>query len=164
MAVPNTPNPQRTATALCSRRQRASRYEIYRACIPLAMGVVSRSCLCSTSRHYRKPFDAKGVCISLRLPQLPDLAKFPFTVKNDLRDNYPFHMFAVPREKLVRSTLTSSGTRPSRSSWSAIPPSRHDNRVGRGLSASIRAAGCPQWMSMHNRYGYWLFTGGLGAH
>src|SRR5258708_40378836 len=58
--------------------------------------------------HYKKAFDAKGVHPS-DFRQLSDLAKFPFTVKTDLRDNYPFNMFAVPREKLVR-VHASSGT------------------------------------------------------
>src|ERR1700709_130561 len=58
--------------------------------------------------HYKKAFDAAGVHPS-DFKQLSDLARFPFTVKTDLRDNYPFNMFAVPREKLVR-VHASSGT------------------------------------------------------
>ena len=65
--------------------------------------------------HYKKAFDHKGVHPS-DFRQLSDLAKFPFTVKTDLRDNYPFNMFAVPREKLVRVHASSGTTvQPSRS-------------------------------------------------
>src|SRR5881396_3283834 len=110
--------------------------------------------------HYRKAFDAAGVHPS-DFRQLTDLAKFPFTVKTDLRDNYPFNMFAVPREKLVRVHASSGTTgkpivvgytRADIDTWSEV------------MARSIRAAGGRSGMIMHNAYGYGLFTGGLGAH
>src|SRR3954464_8100635 len=110
--------------------------------------------------HYRKAFDAAGVRPS-DFRQLSDLAKFPFTVKTDLRDNYPFSMFAVPREKLVRIHASSGTTgkpivvgytQADIDTWSAV------------MARSIRAAGGRSGMIMHNAYGYGLFTGGLGAH
>src|SRR6201985_217099 len=110
--------------------------------------------------HYRQAFDARGVHPS-DSRQLSDLAKFPFTVKTDLRDNYPFNMFAVPREKLVRVHASSGTTgkpivvgytRADIDMWSEV------------MARSIRAAGGRSGMIMHNAYGYGLFTGGLGAH
>src|SRR4030081_3691045 len=110
--------------------------------------------------HYRKAFDAAGVH-PYDFKQLSDLAKFPFTVKTDLRDNYPFNMFAVPREKLVRVHASSGTTgkpivvgytRADIDTWSDV------------MARSIRAAGGRSGMIMHNAYGYGLFTGGLGAH
>jgi phenylacetate-CoA ligase len=110
--------------------------------------------------HYKKAFDTAGVHPS-DFRQLSDLAKFPFTVKTDLRDNYPFNMFAVPREKLVRVHASSGTTgkpivvgytRADIETWSDV------------MARSIRAAGGRSGMIMHNAYGYGLFTGGLGAH
>src|ERR1700748_215650 len=110
--------------------------------------------------HYKKAFDTAGVH-PIDFRQLSDLAKFPFTVKTDLRDNYPFNMFAVPREKLVRVHASSGTTgkpivvgytRADIDMWSEV------------MARSIRAAGGRSGMIMHNAYGYGLFTGGLGAH
>src|ERR1700686_3780214 len=110
--------------------------------------------------HYKKAFDKAGVHPS-DFKQFSDLAKFPFTVKTDLRDNYPFNMFAVPREKLVRVHASSGTTgkpivvgytRADIETWSDV------------MARSIRAAGGRTGMIMHNAYGYGLFTGGLGAH
>src|SRR5579863_7385555 len=110
--------------------------------------------------HYRKAFDKAGVH-PRDFRQLSDLARFPFTVKTDLRDNYPFNMFAVPREKLVRVHASSGTTgkpivvgytRADIDMWSEV------------MARSIRAAGGRTGMIMHNAYGYGLFTGGLGAH
>src|SRR5947208_1130627 len=110
--------------------------------------------------HYKRAFDKAGVHPS-DFKQLSDLAKFPFTVKTDLRDNYPFDMFAVPREKLVRVHASSGTTgkpivvgytRADIDTWSDV------------MARSIRAAGGRSGMIMHNAYGYGLFTGGLGAH
>jgi phenylacetate-CoA ligase len=110
--------------------------------------------------HYRKSFDAAGVHPS-DFRQLSDLAKFPFTVKTDLRDNYPFNMFAVPRDKLVR-VHASSGTT---GKPIVVGYTRGDIDVWSDVMArSIRAAGGRSGMLMHNAYGYGLFTGGLGAH
>src|SRR2546429_5606493 len=110
--------------------------------------------------HYRKTFDAAGVHPS-DLRQLSDLAKFPFTVKTDLRDNYPFGMFAVPREKLVR-VHASSGTT---GKPIVVGYTQGDIDIWSDVMArSIRAAGGRTGMIIHNAYGYGLFTGGLGAH
>lgn len=110
--------------------------------------------------HYKKTFDAAGVHPS-DFRQLSDLAKFPFTVKTDLRDNYPFNMFAVPREKLVR-VHASSGTT---GKPIVVGYTRSDIDIWSEVMArSIRAAGGRTGMLMHNAYGYGLFTGGLGAH
>src|SRR5260221_8662411 len=110
--------------------------------------------------HYKKAFDTAGVHPS-DFRQLSDLAKFPFTVKTDLRDNYPFNMFAVPRESLVR-VHASSGTT---GKPIVVGYTRADIDVWSDVMArSIRAPGGPTGMIMHNAYGYGLFTGGLGAH
>jgi phenylacetate-CoA ligase len=110
--------------------------------------------------HYRKAFDKAGVHPS-DFRELSDLAKFPFTVKTDLRDNYPFNMFAVPREKLVRVHASSGTTgkpivvgytKADIETWSEV------------MARSIRAAGGRTGMIIHNAYGYGLFTGGLGVH
>src|SRR5471032_1478265 len=110
--------------------------------------------------HYKKSFDAAGVHPS-DFRQLSDLGNFPFTVKTDLRDNYPFNMFAVPREKLVR-VHASSGTT---GKPIVVGYTRADIEMWSDVMArSIRAAGGRTGMIMHNAYGYGLFTGGLGAH
>lgn len=110
--------------------------------------------------HYRKAFDKAGVHPS-DFRELADLAKFPFTVKTDLRDNYPFNMFAVPREKLVR-VHASSGTT---GKPIVVGYTQHDIETWSEVVArSIRAAGGRSGMIIHNAYGYGLFTGGLGVH
>src|SRR4051812_6342047 len=106
--------------------------------------------------HYKKAFDAKGVHPA-DFRQLSDLANFPFTVKTDLRDNYPFNMFAVPREKLVR-VHASSGTT---GKPIVVGYTQADIDIWSDVMArSIRAAGGRTGMIMHNAYGYGLFTGG----
>ena len=110
--------------------------------------------------HYRKSFDAKGVHPS-DLKQLSDLAKFPFTYKSDLRDNYPFGMFAVPRQQIMRVHASSGTTgRPTLVGYTAKDIDTWANLVAR----SIRAAGGRPGDMVHVAYGYGLFTGGLGAH
>ncbi len=110
--------------------------------------------------HYRKAFDAKGVHPG-DLKQLSDLARFPFTVKKDLRDNYPFGMFAVPREQVAR-VHASSGTT---GKPTVVGYTRRDIDHWADLVArSIRAAGGRAGDIVHVAYGYGLFTGGLGAH
>src|SRR6201990_2603780 len=110
--------------------------------------------------HYKKAFDAAGAHPS-DFKDFSDLAKFPFTVKTDLRDNYPFNMFAVPREKLVR-VHASSGTT---GKPIVVGYTRADIGVwSEGMARSIRAAGGRTGMIIHNAYGYGLFTGGLGVH
>src|SRR3954463_926747 len=110
--------------------------------------------------HYKKAFDSKGVHPS-DFKQLADLAKFPFTVKTDLRDNYPFNMFAVPREQLVRVHASSGTTgKPIVVGYTAQDIETWAHVVAR----SIFAAGGRPGMIVHVAYGYGLFTGGLGAH
>ncbi len=110
--------------------------------------------------HYRAAFDAAGVKPA-DLTSLSGLAKFPFTTKQDLRDNYPFGFFAVPREEVVRVHASSGTTgkptvvgytKKDIETWSTV------------VARSIRAAGGRPGMKVHIAYGYGLFTGGLGAH
>ena len=111
-------------------------------------------------RHYRHAFDAKGVHPA-DLRQLSDLAKFPFTVKSDLRDNYPFGMFAVPREQVARIHASSGTT----GKATVVGYTQNDISTWADLVArSIRAAGGRAGDIVHIAYGYGLFTGGLGAH
>src|SRR2546427_6175534 len=110
--------------------------------------------------HYRKAFDAAGVHPS-DFRQLSDLAKFPFTVKTDLRDNYPFDMFAVPREKLVR-VHASSGTT---GKPIVVGYTQGDIDIWADVMArSIRAAGGRSGLIIHNAHGYGLFPRGPGVH
>ncbi|SFI47442.1 phenylacetate-CoA ligase [Bosea sp. OK403] len=110
--------------------------------------------------HYRRSFDAAGVHPS-DFRQLSDLAKFPFTVKQDLRDNYPFGLFAVPREKLARIHGSSGTTgRPIVVGYTLADIDMWADVMAR----SLRAAGARPGMMVHVAYGYGLFTGGLGAH
>ena len=110
--------------------------------------------------HYRAAFDAAGV-----RPEdcrcLANLAKFPFTGKKDLRDNYPFGMFAVPREQVVR-VHASSGTT---GKPTVVGYTKNDiDTWATVVARSIRAAGGRPGDMVHISYGYGLFTGGLGAH
>ncbi len=110
--------------------------------------------------HYRRAFDAKGVHPD-DLASLADLAQFPFTVKADLRDNYPFGMFAVPRERIARLHASSGTTgKPTVVGYTLNDIDQWANLVAR----SIRAAGGRPGDMVHIAYGYGLFTGGLGAH
>lgn len=110
--------------------------------------------------HTRRAFDAAGVHPS-DFRDLPGLAKFPFTTKQDLRDSYPFGLFAVPRERLARihgssgttgKPIVVGYTQADLDMWAAV------------MARSIRAAGGRPGMMVHVAYGYGLFTGGLGAH
>jgi len=110
--------------------------------------------------HYKVAFDAKGVHPS-DLKTLADLAKFPFTTKKDLRDNYPFGMFAVPRERVARIHASSGTT----GKPTVVGYTLKDIDTWAGLVArSLRAAGVRPGNIVHIAYGYGLFTGGLGAH
>ena len=110
--------------------------------------------------HYARAFKQAGVDAS-DVRSLDDLAKFPFTSKQDLRDHYPFGMFAVPREKVVRIHASSGTTgkptvvgytKKDIDTWSTV------------MARSIRASGGRAGDIVHVAYGYGLFTGGLGAH
>ena len=109
---------------------------------------------------YKKRFDEKGVHPD-DLKTLKDLSKFPFTEKNDLRDNYPFGMFAIPMEK-IRKIHASSGTT---GKATVVGYSDSDCELFANMVArSLRASGVKPGDMVHNAYGYGLFTGGLGAH
>lgn len=109
---------------------------------------------------YKERFDEKGVHPD-DLKSLKDLSKFPFTVKDDLRDHYPFGMFAVPMEQ-IRKVHASSGTTGKATvvGYSDADCELFANMVAR----SLRASGVRPGQMVHNAYGYGLFTGGLGAH
>src|SRR5262245_7270058 len=110
--------------------------------------------------HYRQAFDAHGVRPE-DLKSLADLGKFPFTTKADLRDNYPFGLFAVPRERIQRIHASSGTT----GKPTVVGYTQGDIETWASLVArSIRAAGGRPGMRLHNAYGYGLFTGGLGLH
>ncbi|HEY5718726.1 MAG TPA: phenylacetate--CoA ligase PaaK [Motiliproteus sp.] len=110
--------------------------------------------------HYRARFEQHGVHPD-DLKSLDDLAKFPFTTKQDLRDNYPFGMFAVPQEEIVR-VHASSGTT---GQPTVVGYTQNDiNMWADVVARSIRAAGGHRGDKVHIAYGYGLFTGGLGAH
>ena len=109
---------------------------------------------------YRERFDAAGVHPD-DLKSLGDLAKFPFTYKNDLRDNYPFGLFAVPREQIIRLHASSGTTgKPTVVGYTKADIDNWADLVAR----SLRASGLRKGDMVHNAYGYGLFTGGLGAH
>ncbi|MBI4124138.1 MAG: phenylacetate--CoA ligase [Betaproteobacteria bacterium] len=110
--------------------------------------------------HYRRKFDAAGVkpedCRSAA-----DLARFPFTTKADLRETYPFGMFAVPMDRIVRLHASSGTTgKPTVVGYTAKDIDTWTHVMAR----SIRAAGARPGDKVHVAYGYGLFTGGLGAH
>jgi phenylacetate-CoA ligase len=110
--------------------------------------------------HYRAAFDAAGVHPD-DLKTLADLAKFPFTGKKDLRDNYPFGLFAVPQDRVVR-VHASSGTT---GKPTVVGYTQNDiDTWAHVVARSIRAAGGRRGDMVHISYGYGLFTGGLGAH
>jgi phenylacetate-CoA ligase len=110
--------------------------------------------------HYTRAFDGAGVHPD-DLKELSDLSKFPFTTKADLRDNYPFGLFATPRRDVVRVHASSGTTgKPTVVGYTKSDIDNWADLVAR----SIRAAGGEQGDMVHVAYGYGLFTGGLGAH
>ncbi len=109
---------------------------------------------------YRASFDAAGIHPD-DLHSLSDLARFPFTQKSDLRDNYPFGMFAVPREQISRIHASSGTT----GKPTVVGYTKNDIEVWASVVArSLRASGTRPGDVVHIAYGYGLFTGGLGAH
>ena len=110
--------------------------------------------------HYRRALDSVGATPD-DVRELSDLARLPFTAKADLRENYPFGMFAVPREQVVRVHASSGTTgRPT-----VVGYTREDlDTWGQVVARSLRAAGVRPGDMLQNSYGYGLFTGGLGAH
>jgi phenylacetate-CoA ligase len=110
--------------------------------------------------HYKSRFDAVGVHPD-DLRQLEDLSRFPLTAKEDLRQNYPFGMFAEPMERIVRIHASSGTT----GKPTVVGYTRDDIEIwSRLMARSIRAAGGRASDKIHVAYGYGLFTGGLGAH
>ena len=110
--------------------------------------------------HYKRRFDDAGVGPA-DLESLDDLARFPFTVKDDLRLNYPFELFAVPRERIIRIHASSGTT----GLPTVVGYTRNDLDTWAGLVARcLRAAGARSGDMVHVAYGYGLFTGGLGLH
>ena len=109
---------------------------------------------------YKQSFDDAGVNPD-DLKQLSDLSRFPFTVKTDLRDNYPFGMFAVPRDQVARIHASSGTT----GQPTVVGYTKDDlANWGQVVARSLRAAGMRPGDMLHNAYGYGLFTGGLGIH
>ena len=109
---------------------------------------------------YRAKFDAAGIHPD-ECKSLADLSKFPFTAKSDLRDSYPFGMFAVPQSQVVRIHASSGTTgKPTVVGYTA----NDVNMWAECVARSIRAAGARPGDKVHISYGYGLFTGGLGAH
>jgi phenylacetate-CoA ligase len=114
----------------------------------------------NNSPFYKARFDQHGVHPD-DLVGLEDLAKFPFTVKKDLRDNYPFGMFSVPREKLARLHASSGTT----GKPTVVGYTQNDiDMWAQVVARSIYASGGRPGDLVHIAYGYGLFTGGLGAH
>ena len=110
--------------------------------------------------HYRRAFDAARIKPA-DLRKLQDIQRFPFTVKADLRDNYPFGLFASPQSELRRLHASSGTTgKPTVVGYSAGDIDRWSDLMAR----SMAAAGARPGDIVHNAYGYGLFTGGLGAH
>ncbi|MDA9566996.1 phenylacetate--CoA ligase [Planktomarina temperata] len=110
--------------------------------------------------HYKQSFDAAGVHPD-DLKSLADLARFPFTVKTDLRSNYPFGLFAVPRGQINRIHASSGTTgQPTVVGYTKADLAMWDEVMER----SLRASGLRAGDLLHNAYGYGLFTGGLGVH
>jgi phenylacetate-CoA ligase len=110
--------------------------------------------------HYRRKFDAAGVKPA-DCKRLGDLRRFPFTTKADLRESYPFGMFAVPMGRIVRIHASSGTTgKPTVVGYTA----RDIDAWTHLMARSIRAAGARPGDKVHVAYGYGLFTGGLGAH
>ena len=110
--------------------------------------------------HYRRKFQVAGVHPD-DFSTIADITRFPFTLKSDLRDNYPFGMFAVPREKLLRLHASSGTT----GKPTVVGYTKGDLDLWSDLMArSLACAGAMPGDILHNAYGYGLFTGGLGAH
>jgi phenylacetate-CoA ligase len=138
--------------------ERASRDEI--AALQLARLRETLANVYANVPHYRRAFDEAGVHPG-DLKTLADLSRFPFTGKGDLRANYPFGMFAVPRDQVVRVHASSGTTgKPTVVGYTQADIDHWASLVAR----SLRAAGVRRGDMVHVAYGYGLFTGGLGAH
>ena len=149
---------QSSASQLLDPMERASRDEI--TALQISRLKTTLNLAYRNVPHYRKAFDAQGIHPD-DLKELQDLARFPFTTKKDLRDNYPFGMFAVPREQVLRIHASSGTTgKPTVVGYTQNDIDNWSDLVAR----SIRAAGGRAGDIIQVAYGYGLFTGGLGAH
>jgi phenylacetate-CoA ligase len=138
--------------------ERASRDEL--AALQLARLKASLRYAHERVRHYRESFAAAGVHPD-DLGRLEDIARFPFTMKDDLRRHYPFGMFAVPMGEIARLHASSGTT----GKPTVVGYTKGDIELWADLMArSLRAAGARPGDKVHVAYGYGLFTGGLGAH
>jgi len=109
---------------------------------------------------YKQKFDELGL-LPGDIRSIDDLTKLPFTTKQDLRDNYPYGLFAVPRERLVRIHASSGTT----GKQTVVGYTQRDiQRWSEGVARALTAAGCTKEDFVHISYGYGLFTGGLGLH
>lgn len=109
---------------------------------------------------YKQKFDEIGL-LPGDIKSIADITKLPFTIKQDLRDNYPFGLFAVPKEKLVR-VHASSGTT---GKQTVVGYTKHDISIwSESAARALSAAGATKGDYIHISYGYGLFTGGLGLH
>ncbi|MEP1097012.1 MAG: AMP-binding protein [Cyclobacteriaceae bacterium] len=116
--------------------------------------------LCSNVPFYRKAIDNTGLKLA-DINGVQDLHKLPFTKKIDLRDNYPFDLFAEPMDKVLRIHASSGTT----GKPTVVGYTKHDLDVfDEVVARSLTAAGAKPGMKLHNAYGYGLFTGGLGMH
>ncbi|WP_022664070.1 phenylacetate--CoA ligase family protein [Desulfospira joergensenii] len=114
----------------------------------------------ATVPFYKKSFDKAGLKPE-DIQSLDDLRRIPFTVKQDLRDNYPYDMFAVPMEQVVRIHASSGTT----GKPTVVGYTKRDiNTWAELMARSLSAAGATPGDIIHNAFGYGLFTGGLGAH
>lgn len=114
----------------------------------------------ATVPFYKKAFDTAGITPA-DIKSLDDIQRLPFTNKQDLRDNYPYDMFAVPMEKIVRIHASSGTT----GKPTVVGYTQKDIDTWAGLMArSFAAAGATRGDIIHNAFGYGLFTGGIGAH
>jgi phenylacetate-CoA ligase len=150
-------NPRIQAAGACDPIESASRDELRALQLKRFKEALSRA---ARVPHYQKKFAAAGIQLG-DIRSLDDLAKFPFTTKDDLRQNYPFGMFAVPMNEIVR-VHASSGTT---GKPTVVGYTRGDIEMwARLMARSMRAAGGRPGDKMHIAYGYGLFTGGLGFH
>lgn len=109
---------------------------------------------------YKKQWDEQGIDIA-KIKSIEDLSLFPFTKKEDLRNNYPFGLFALPNEEIVRIHCSSGST----GKPTVVSYSRKDIDIfSEVVARSLCCAGAKPGMKLHNAYGYGLFTGGLGMH
>jgi phenylacetic acid degradation protein PaaD len=157
---PRTPSCQHPAPppAISNRFETASRDEITALQVQRLRDTLQRAY--DNVPHYRQAFDAKA-CSRAISRRSPTSRNFPFTVKSDLRDNYPFGMFAVPRQQVARIHASSGTT----GKPTVVGYTKKDIDTWADLVArSIRAAGGRAGDLIHIAYGYGLFTGGLGAH